>query len=58
VPERIERTVRVLKLSEGFRVTEAGIRLSADTDSCLFSLFVAVNNLEHPDNIFISFHGT
>jgi len=53
-PEPVERNMRVLKLSEGFRVTGAGIRLSADTDSCRLSLFVAVNNLEHPDGTFNS----
>jgi hypothetical protein len=31
-PEPIERTTIVLKLSEGLRVNEAGIRLSAETD--------------------------
>jgi hypothetical protein len=31
-PEPVARTMRVLNLNEGLRVTEAGIRLSADTD--------------------------
>ena len=53
-PEPVERNMRVLKLSEGFRVTAVGIRLSAVTDSCRLSLFVAVNNLEHPDGTFNS----
>ena len=31
-PQPIERTIRVLKLSDGLRKTVAGIRLSIDTD--------------------------
>jgi len=31
-PETIERTMMVLKLSEGLRMTEAVVRLSTDTD--------------------------
>jgi hypothetical protein len=33
VSEPIKRTMRVLNLTEGLRVSEAGIRLSAETDS-------------------------